>query len=184
MSFIDKLSTEGDRKLSAFSDCAAVSMPYDEADIERTLSGMCPVVAGAAVMGFFIRGAATAGDLYHDKEVIFGPALNRAHQLETIGGPPRIILDPEIAAFHHLSMDDIFIEENKLFLDPFSISNFDQARQSHAPRGEHTGRQLFELVLRRAEYELVSTSDEKVRAKFKWLCGRMIERLRESSESI
>lgn len=177
LSFIDKLSAAGDRKLSAFSDCAAVSMPYDESDIERTLRGLCAVVAGAAVMGFFIRGAVTVGDLYHDDEVIFGPALNRAYLLETNGGPPRIILDPDIEAFHRLSIDGIFNEDNKLFLDPFVISHFVSSREAHASTGPYSGLQLYELVARRAKEELDRATDKKVREKYEWLYTRMSERI-------
>lgn len=177
LNLIGEMSVAGDRKLTAFSDCAAVSMPYDEADIERTLSGLCAIVVGAAAMGFFIRGGVTVGDLYHDDEVIFGPALNRAYELEVSGGPPRIILDMDIDAFRHLSMEPLFNEGNLLFLDPFLISYFVRLCEARVPTAPHTGVELYEHVLHRAREELDRATDARVRAKFEWLYGRMLERI-------
>ncbi len=49
--------------------------------------------------GTLVRGAITTGDLYADdtSNIIFGPALIRAHQLEsTVAVFPRVVLDPQI----------------------------------------------------------------------------------------
>ena len=47
--------------------------------------------------GIVFRGGITYGDVFHDKEHIFGPAMIKAHYLESkIAESPRIILDSEV----------------------------------------------------------------------------------------
>jgi hypothetical protein len=47
--------------------------------------------------GWFLRGAITVGNLAVSEKLIFGPALVRAHILEsTIAVYPRIVIDPEL----------------------------------------------------------------------------------------
>lgn len=51
--------------------------------------------------GVFIRGGMTIGDIHQDGDTIFGPAMARAHDLESLfANYPRIIIDPEL--FHSL----------------------------------------------------------------------------------
>jgi hypothetical protein len=48
--------------------------------------------------GYLVRGAICSGLLYHDKRVVFGPALIKAYEMEsTIAKYPRIIIEKDIA---------------------------------------------------------------------------------------
>jgi hypothetical protein len=47
--------------------------------------------------GFLIRGAVTVGDLYHDDQFCFGPALIEAAELEKLAMYPRVILTDQFA---------------------------------------------------------------------------------------
>lgn len=48
-----------------------------------------------------IRGAITAGDLYHKDDIIFGPGLIKAYNMESnISRYPRIIIDPDVLMAH------------------------------------------------------------------------------------
>lgn len=50
--------------------------------------------------GILTRGALTVGDICIKKGIIFGPALNRAYELESIlAKHPRIVIDPELVRF-------------------------------------------------------------------------------------
>jgi hypothetical protein len=43
--------------------------------------------------GFFLRGGVAIGDLYMDRDIVWGSGLLRAYELESqIGGPPRLLL--------------------------------------------------------------------------------------------
>ena len=51
----------------------------------------------AASQGVWVRGGVTVGNILHDDDVVFGPALNRAYELESkVAKFPRIVLDVEI----------------------------------------------------------------------------------------
>lgn len=63
--------------------------------------------------GILVRGAITAGLLYHDADTIFGPALVEAAELEELALYPRVILHQEIIdkgrrsnSPHHSSNDE------------------------------------------------------------------------------
>jgi len=78
-----------------------VSFTADEVDVERFVSGLSQIFLAAATEGFFLRAGVTVGDIYHDENMVFGPALNRAYQLEDAGKYPRIVLDelkPELTS--------------------------------------------------------------------------------------
>lgn len=45
----------------------------------------------------FIRGALTIGDIYHDENVIFGPAVIDGHDIESkLCNYPRVVIDPKL----------------------------------------------------------------------------------------
>lgn len=80
--------------ISTFSDNVVISTYYSEDRLLPLLESIGQVQLGLAVLGILMRGAITLGDLHHDDSVVFGPALNRAHYLESkIADYPRIILD-------------------------------------------------------------------------------------------
>lgn len=48
---------------------------------------------------FVLRGGITRGQLIHTRELLFGPAMNRAYELESrVASVPRILFDPDIPA--------------------------------------------------------------------------------------
>jgi hypothetical protein len=54
--------------------------------------------------GLLLRGGITKGPLIHDGTLLFGPAMNRAYQLESkMAKLPRVILDPELPELSALS---------------------------------------------------------------------------------
>ncbi|MFL1515286.1 hypothetical protein [Pseudomonas prosekii] len=116
-------SQTGNGKITSFSDCAVASMPIGETSISNFIAGLSNVFIGAALNGFFLRAGVTIGEIYHTDEMVFGPALNRAYDLESKGGGPRILLDDDIEEFNNAKMDIIF-REDKLFADPFTLSFF------------------------------------------------------------
>src|SRR5258708_4209147 len=66
---------------TSFSDHVVVSGPVT-ADLTPFLAQLAILQAGVAQFGFYVRGAVTIGDIKHDSEIVFGPALVRAYDLE------------------------------------------------------------------------------------------------------
>ncbi|MPS77222.1 MAG: hypothetical protein E2591_03990 [Achromobacter sp.] len=172
-SIVGAMSAKGERKMTSFSDCAVVSTPFDDGDIVRVLQGLCSVVAGAAVNGFFLRAGVTVGDLCHDNRMVFGPGLNRAHHLESTGKYPRIVLDDEIDSFRSLRIDGLCEEDGVLFVDAYLLSNFENAIRSSMYPSPIDAHFLYEQVILLVRKELDQAQSSSVREKFEWLHSRM-----------
>ena len=98
------------RETHIFSDCAYIIYDYKD-DIEESKKDMYELMGIACYNTekvlyeflkneFIARGAITYGDLFYDNEknIWFGPAMNRAYFLESKQAIfPRIIIDPEYA---------------------------------------------------------------------------------------
>jgi hypothetical protein len=70
-------------RFSAFSDNVVISCPPDEQTVFRLLTTLGSFMLGSAAGGFLVRGGITIGDIVHNEYVVFGPALNRAYELES-----------------------------------------------------------------------------------------------------
>ncbi|MDZ4752842.1 MAG: hypothetical protein SGI87_14595 [Flavobacteriales bacterium] len=55
--------------------------------------------------GILVRGSITIGQLYHENNEIFGPALIRAHKIEQTACYPRIVIDRELFRRYFTSRD-------------------------------------------------------------------------------
>jgi hypothetical protein len=84
-------------RITTFSDNAVVSEPVEGPNFHLLLFRLGYMQVIASWSGLLIRGAVTIGDIVHDDSIVFGPALNRAYELESQQAIyPRIILDPDI----------------------------------------------------------------------------------------
>lgn len=91
-------SSFSSRRVTQFSDCVVVSY------LKGDFIGWMNIIKDIFVLqlnllrhGFLIRGAVTVGDLYHDDQFCFGPALIEAAELEKLAMYPRVILTDQFA---------------------------------------------------------------------------------------
>ena len=93
-----------DMRLTSFSDCIVISAA-------RTALGLSEMIASINALTFnllqydvLVRGGFTAGNAHHDKDFVFGTAVNRAYLLESdreIGARnPMVLVSSEV-------MDDV-----------------------------------------------------------------------------
>ncbi len=107
-------------QMSSFSDSVVVSRSADPDFLPHFLRGLGSLQVGCATLGFFVRGGVTVGKIIHEPEAVFGPALNRAYELESKKAKvPRIVFDPEIAMFQG-DLAHVVEEDDVRFLDPFT----------------------------------------------------------------
>ena len=79
---------------AAFSDNIAVSQPKSFGTSIFSIRRIC---LRLLQLGFLTRGAVAVGQLYHEDNMIFGPALNRAHAIEVREAIfPRIVCDDPV----------------------------------------------------------------------------------------
>jgi hypothetical protein len=86
----------GDLSLTLFSDtiCISYRMPPNFASF---CFGLSLVVTSLLSLGYLVRGSMVRGLLYHRGNVIFGPCLIRAYDLEQrVAIFPRIVIDPRL----------------------------------------------------------------------------------------
>ena len=91
-----------------FSDSVVRVRPFDAETADGSLySEIIDLVCAQGLLaqkGIFIRGGLTIGDIHQDDDVIFGPAMVRAYDLESsFSNYPRIVIDPKV--FDLLSTD-------------------------------------------------------------------------------
>jgi hypothetical protein len=77
-----RLPVESPVNVSTFSDNIVISTVPHKEITPYFLREMATIQLMTASMGFLLRGGIAVGDIMHDEEVVFGPALNRAYELE------------------------------------------------------------------------------------------------------
>lgn len=96
------------REVHVFSDCAYIIYDYkdgvkeDIKNINALITIACynteKVLYKFLESGFIVRGGLTYGDIYYENDIWFGPAMNKACDLESNDAIyPRVIIDPEYA---------------------------------------------------------------------------------------
>jgi hypothetical protein len=90
------LGDAADFMMTQFSDCIVISYKADRpAALFQLVNKLSLLVVSIADRGYLLRGGLTFGDLLHTDKIVVGPALLRAHELEsTVAGVPRVIIDP------------------------------------------------------------------------------------------
>jgi len=108
---VASLGDSADFMMTQFSDCIVISYRADRpAALFQLVNKLSLIVVSIAGRGYLLRGGLTFGDLLHTDEVVVGPALIRAHELESkIASVPRVIIDP--SAFNVAMMNPSYHHE-------------------------------------------------------------------------
>lgn len=82
-------------EITTFSDSAVISYPADDIDgLFFLLLDLVHLQLELASYDVLLRGGITIGDLYHDGNIVYGPAMNEAYLLESKKAKyPRVIAD-------------------------------------------------------------------------------------------
>ena len=86
------------KEITFFSDCFVISYAIGRGgELYYILSDIIFYTFDLLSMGFLLRGGITFGQLVHQGDICFGPAMNRAYELESICARyPRILVDNAI----------------------------------------------------------------------------------------
>jgi hypothetical protein len=113
-------------RFSSFSDNIVLSGPVKERAMDAMIIALNDYQVTSAVSGFMTRGGITIGEVCHDSQAVFGPALNRAYELEsTVAKYPRIVLDRKAFRGKRYYSAKFFTDADKdcLFLNPFAVKS-------------------------------------------------------------
>jgi hypothetical protein len=115
-----RLPVEEPAKVSTFSDNIVISIRPTKF-VPYFLRALALFQLMTANRGFLLRGGVAVGDVIHDDEVVFGPALVQAYDLESrIAKFPRIVLQKELFEFGEFKGFHAH-EDGLYFLDPFTV---------------------------------------------------------------
>lgn len=174
---IRDISTTSIGRLTSFSDCNVVTVQYREEYLPQIINGLSAIFIGAALNGFLVRAGITIGDIHHDGDLVFGPGLNRAYELESKGKYPRIILDSTVTDLCQLKMPTLERDEDTLFADPFRLDfihtclqmNMD-ASFKNSPNPALT---CLTVIQENLIQSLKQTTDSRALEKINWLYNRV-----------
>ena len=86
------------KEVTVFSDCIVISYPLEnEGSLFFILLDIIHIQLDLYFAKIVIRGGVTIGDLYHDDNIVFGPAMVEAYRLESkVAKYPRIIIEKDV----------------------------------------------------------------------------------------
>lgn len=93
--FTQKDSESMSQQVTQFSDCVVISYAaVQPSAVFNLLLDIAMLQVELASQGFLIRGRVTAGDLLHQPDMVFGPALVEAYRIEnSVALDPRVVVD-------------------------------------------------------------------------------------------
>jgi len=84
-------------RYQSISDAVAISAKATEDGLEHILLALQDLSFRLLRMGYFVRGGLVRGQLFHEENIVFGPALLDAYHLEsTIAKFPRIMIPRKV----------------------------------------------------------------------------------------
>ncbi|WP_397453723.1 hypothetical protein [Pseudomonas sp. NA-150] len=176
-------AASGEARITSFSDCCVISVPFDQATLANVIYGLSSVFLGAALSGFLLRAGVTVGEIHHEQDIVFGPALNAAHDLESKGRYPRIILDKGVPDLTNLQLLEGMLgnDEHGTFVDPYALQyvKSDYLKKESLPDGTFmsipTSKaiEIYTVLLLRLEDMLAKAENEKPKDQVNWLYTRV-----------
>lgn len=167
------------KRITTFSDSIVISCPASKGsgNLFYIILDCIHIQMELAFLGILVRGGISIGPLYHDGDIVYGPAMNEAYRLESqIAKHPRIIVSKETlveglkrtcSAHHTVEQEAEFIDglikdcdDGWFFLDMLS-----QSQELDYPEGDYY---VYLATLRKVIIEGLRNCDAGVVTKFRW----------------
>ena len=168
-------------RVTTFSDSAVISYPLEpgSGNLFYILLDLIFLQIDLLQHDVLLRGGITAGKLYHDGSIVYGPAMNEAYLLESeLADYPRIIIVQdkliecikETCSSHHdvetecEYIGDLIRQDKKDGL--WYLDYLSQSQQLDYPEFDY-----YEILsnVRKVIIEGLHHSSKKVRKKYKWI---------------
>lgn len=180
------------KEVTVFSDSIVIS--YDakiQGQVFYILLDIIRIQLDLANRGIILRGGVSIGELYHNRETIFGPAMIKAYELESKNAIyPRIILDQKLLDYayenpsdHHNSEQEMeyilgLIEMDK---DGYWYTDFlsQEGELDYQSDIVYIFDKLKEITLKG-----IKSSNESVKQKYLWLDSYIKSFQNEESDNL
>lgn len=159
-------------RATQFSDCIVISVQRADQGLFTMLSAAALLASNLFDRGLIMRGGIARGNFHHDDQIMFGPALIRAHAFDQSGTPPHVALHDDVVA-------DISQSEYATVLDHWVRPDpWDLSPMLHTLHRFESYPQAGDLVIpddaqRYADHisTQASNMDQKpaIRAKWRWM---------------
>ena len=181
-------NSNSERQITQFSDSIVVSFQLtDKNAFIQLLDDIMQIVVNFILKGYLVRGGITYGKLLHEENIVFGPAMISAYELESkIAIYPRIIFDKELVEelinngdFALKSLFNDEVESTYFWKEDFDgkyYLNYLKGSEIYMDPNEYYGYFLPELrkFITKA---LRNRSNQSVRTKYGWLRTKFNEQL-------
>ena len=183
------------RQMTQFSDSIVVSFQLtDKNAFIELLDDIVQITMNLIIKGYLVRGGITYGKLYHKNNIVFGPAMITAYELESkIAMYPRVIFDKELVD-ELIKSGDIVIAslinnniESSYFwredIDGKYYLNFLKGSEMLMDSSDYYGFLL--PTLRKYIFNaLKNRTSQSVRIKYGWLKTKYNERIEEIKQEM
>jgi hypothetical protein len=173
-------------RMTCFSDNVVISDAVGRWPLLLYRLGLVQLYSASA--GIYIKGGVTIGQIIHENDAVFGPALNRAYEIEsTVSIFPRITLDRELLdLFDHSRSNFVVTENGVTFLDPFTPNFVNYLTKKKAPptrtfSDPFNESKLLDDVVNSLRSEMTEPIGTKELEKLGWLYTRVMNNLPHSS---
>lgn len=177
------------KQVTQFSDCLVLSYRVEErSSVFEMIAEVGYALVGLVEMGFLLRGGISVGKLLHTNELVFGPALVRAYELESkVAINPRVVVGSEVLEFarrfpaeHHRPHEEEEYVSQFLKRDSDNQQAIDYVSWEgviEALGGDHL---MYADYLGKVAKILdggLKATDPGVKAKYEWLLARYDEEI-------
>lgn len=161
-------------EVTTFSDSAVISYPAEKDNLLFLILDLIHLQLDLTMDDVLIRGGLTIGDLYHDGNIVYGPAMNMAYKLESqVAIYPRIIVDKAAIEQYYAYVNgdeyDLNDIESLLRRDRDGLFYVDMLNQDQEMNDAGTEYYEWLSVLRNIIITGLSHKDIAVKVKYQWL---------------
>jgi len=180
---------------SQFSDSLVISFKAEsEGSVIELIGSIQSLVKKVINCGFLLRGGLAYGNLYHDKDFIFGLGMNKAYELESKKAiVPRIIIQKEIIEISKNYLPAFFNEDMKEYVFNYISKDIDEEYYiDYFKKGIDTFWQIknhdkeFVNNLKTNIINGLLVGDISVRFKYLWMkekFNNLVKELKENNQS-
>jgi hypothetical protein len=180
---------------SQFSDSLVISFKAESAgSVIELVGSIQSLVKKVTNCGFLLRGGLAYGNLYHDKDFIFGLGMNKAYELESKKAiVPRIIIQKEIIEISKINLPAYFNEDMKEYVFNYITKDIDgEYYIDYFKKGVDTfwqiknHDQVFVNNLKTTIINGLLVGDISVRLKYLWMkekFNKLVKDLKENKQS-
>lgn len=191
------------KQATHFSDTIVIS--YETKELDSVIGAIVDIqhcIVELAKLGVLVRGAITEGDLIHNKNLLFGPALVEAYELEKrVSKYPRIILKSDVVdnfdkskvsaklvSTVEFNLSDLILKDmdGNYFVDYFFNVGYLKIIQTNSQTVKVNSFSQYYDYLRSLEKLIksnINSKDSSIREKYGWMKENYNSRLNTFSDA-